>query len=128
MGAAFLTFFPLVAAWPPGDSFDLTLWRGAPDILNNYFEMLRGVSGQVKMPLATMVSYAIVYRYGLKKYVAEAQRAGIAGAIVPDLLVAYSADSGKRKVSSLKTIVVCFTLSSGKVFPSCIAMTRYQVP
>src|SRR3954449_11478004 len=29
------------------------------------FEMLRGVSGQVKMPLVTMVSYAIVYRYGL---------------------------------------------------------------
>jgi tryptophan synthase alpha chain len=51
------------------------------------FEMLRGVSSQVKMPLVTMVSYAIVHRYGLKKYVAEAQRAGVAGAIVPDLLV-----------------------------------------
>src|SRR5207237_6894321 len=51
------------------------------------FEMLRGVSGHVKMPLVTMVSYAIVYRYGLKKYVADAQKAGVAGAIVPDLLV-----------------------------------------
>jgi tryptophan synthase alpha chain len=51
------------------------------------FEMLRGVSGQVKMPLVTMVSYAIVHRYGLKKYIAEAQRAGVSGAIVPDLLV-----------------------------------------
>jgi tryptophan synthase alpha chain len=51
------------------------------------FEMLRGVSGQVKMPLVTMVSYAIVYRYGLAKYVADAQAAGVAGAIVPDLLV-----------------------------------------
>ena len=50
-------------------------------------EMLRGVSGQVKMPLVTMVSYAIVHRYGLAKYVADAQRAGVAGAIVPDLLV-----------------------------------------
>src|SRR5262249_6778923 len=48
--------------------------------------------------------------------------------IVPYLLVAYSASSGKRKVSSLKTIVVCFTLSSGKAFPSCIAETRFQVP
>src|SRR5262245_30602319 len=27
------------------------------------FDMLRSVSGQVKMPLVTMVSYAIVYRY-----------------------------------------------------------------
>src|SRR5436305_3181895 len=50
-------------------------------------DMLRGVSSQVQMPLVTMVSYAIVYRYGLKKYVADAQRAGVAGAIVPDLLV-----------------------------------------
>jgi tryptophan synthase alpha chain len=45
------------------------------------------VSAQVKMPLVTMVSYAIVHRYGLKKYVAEAQQAGVCGAIVPDLLV-----------------------------------------
>jgi tryptophan synthase alpha chain len=51
------------------------------------FQMLRGVSSQVKMPLVTMVSYAIVYRYGLKKYVADAQAAGVCGAIVPDLLV-----------------------------------------
>jgi tryptophan synthase alpha chain len=51
------------------------------------FEMLRGVSGQVKMPLVTMVSYAIVYRFGLAKYVADAQAAGVCGAIVPDLLV-----------------------------------------
>lgn len=51
------------------------------------FEMLGSVSSQVKMPLVTMVSYAIVHRYGLAKYVADAQRVGIAGAIVPDLLV-----------------------------------------
>ena len=50
-------------------------------------DMLRGVSGQIKMPLVTMVSYAIVHRYGLKKYVADAQAAGVCGAIVPDLLV-----------------------------------------
>src|SRR6266404_5489422 len=48
--------------------------------------------------------------------------------IVPALLVAYSADPGKRKVSSLKTIVVFFTLSSANAFPSCIAETSVQVP
>src|SRR4030095_1813004 len=41
------------------------------DILN----LLSGVAGQVKMPLVTMVSYAIVHRYGLARYVADAQRA-----------------------------------------------------
>src|SRR5689334_19195766 len=54
-----------------------------PDIL----AMLGKVTREVKMPLVTMVSYAIVYRYGLKKYVAEAKAAGVSGAIVPDLLV-----------------------------------------
>jgi len=55
-------------------------------------DMLKGVSGQIKMPLVTMVSYAIVYRYGLKKYVADAQAAGVCGAIVPDLLVEEADD------------------------------------
>lgn len=55
-------------------------------------EMLAGLKGQIKMPLVTMVSYAIVYRYGLKKYVAEAQAAGVVGAIVPDLLVEEADD------------------------------------
>ena len=39
------------------------------------------------MPLITMVSYAIIYRQGLEQYVHQAREAGIAWAIVPDLLV-----------------------------------------
>ena len=34
-----------------------------------------------------MVSYAIIHRHGLEKYVEDAMAAGVAGAIVPDLLV-----------------------------------------
>lgn len=41
----------------------------------------------ITMPRVTMVSYAIVYRHGIERYVAEAKAAGVAGAIVPDLLV-----------------------------------------
>src|SRR5262245_18282035 len=40
----------------------------------------------------------------------------------------YSTDPGKRKVSSLNTIVVFITLSSANAFPSCIAETSFQVP
>ena len=61
-----------------------------PDIL----AMLGKVTREVKMPLVTMVSYAIVYRYGLKKYVAEAKAAGVSGAIVPDLLVEEADELG----------------------------------
>src|SRR5205823_13911419 len=60
--------------------------------LQEIFNMLGCVSREVKMPLVTMVSYAIVYRHGLKAYVADAQKAGVAGAIVPDLLVEESAE------------------------------------
>jgi tryptophan synthase alpha chain len=55
--------------------------------LREILSMLGGVSREVTMPLVTMVSYAIVHRYGLAKYVADAQAAGVVGAIVPDLLV-----------------------------------------
>lgn len=59
--------------------------------LREILAMLSRVSRDVKMPLVTMVSYAIVYRYGLEKYVVEAKAAGVSGAIVPDLLVEESA-------------------------------------
>jgi tryptophan synthase alpha chain len=36
-------------------------------------------------PIVTMLSYSIVFRHGLEQYVADAKRAGVAGAIVPDL-------------------------------------------
>jgi len=48
---------------------------------------LSGVAPKLSTPLVTMVSYAIVYRHGLERYVDDMQRCGIAGAIVPDLLV-----------------------------------------
>ena len=59
--------------------------------LHDVFQSLTGLRGNLTMPLVTMVSYAIVYRIGLERYVAEAQQAGVAGAIVPDLPVEESA-------------------------------------
>jgi tryptophan synthase alpha chain len=53
--------------------------------LDQVLEMVRGLTPTFKPPLVSMVSYAIVYRHGLDKFVAEAQAAGLAGAIVPDL-------------------------------------------
>ncbi len=50
-------------------------------------DTLSGLTAEIQMPLVTMVSYAIIFRYGLERYVAAAKAAGVAGAIVPDLLV-----------------------------------------
>ncbi|MFV1965417.1 MAG: tryptophan synthase subunit alpha [Pirellulaceae bacterium] len=60
--------------------------------LNNILGALRELSSELTMPLVTMVSYAIVYRHGLQRYVAEAKAAGVAGAIVPDLLFEEAGD------------------------------------
>lgn len=49
------------------------------------------VTKEVAAPVVTMVSYAIVYRHGLEKYVDDAIKSGVAGAIVPDLPVEESA-------------------------------------
>lgn len=58
--------------------------------LDGTLGMLKGVVGEVEMPVVTMVSYAIVYRRGLETYVDAAKAAGVSGAIVPDLLVEES--------------------------------------
>jgi tryptophan synthase alpha chain len=55
--------------------------------LADIFEMLSRTARSLPAPLVTMSSYAIVHRHGLEKYVDDAQAAGIAGAIVPDLPV-----------------------------------------
>lgn len=60
--------------------------------LAEILETLGAVTPKVATPLVTMVSYAIVYRHGLARYVDEAKRAGVAGAIVPDLLIEESAE------------------------------------
>ena len=65
--------------------------------LAQIFDMLRETAGPRAMPrlptpLVTMVSYAIIHRHGMRRYVDEAQAAGIAGAIVPDLLIEESAE------------------------------------
>jgi tryptophan synthase alpha chain len=74
------------------------------DILNALGE----VASQVKAPLVTMVSYAIVYRHGLEKYVDDAASRGLAGLIVPDLPVEESAQlsaiCSKRDVSLIQLV------------------------
>ena len=55
--------------------------------LADILKSMAGLRGELTAPLVTMVSYAIVYRHGLERFVAGAKEAGVAGAIVPDLLV-----------------------------------------
>lgn len=76
--------------------------------LAGIFEMLGRLTPRLSAPLVTMVSYAIVYRHGLAKYVSQAKAAGAAGAIVPDLPVEEAgplADICRREQFSLIQLV-----------------------
>ena len=53
--------------------------------LSHLFDMLEHLTPVLPAPVVTMVSYAIVYRRGLERYVGAARAAGVAGVIVPDL-------------------------------------------
>ena len=62
--------------------------------LSDILQMVASVSPELKMPLVSMVSYSIILRHGMQRYVTAAQDAGFSGAIVPDLLVEESAELG----------------------------------
>jgi tryptophan synthase alpha chain len=49
-----------------------------------------GLTPRLPAPIVTMLSYSIVFRHGLERYVADARAAGVSGAIVPDLPVEES--------------------------------------
>jgi tryptophan synthase alpha chain len=70
-------------------SYTRALGKGVK--LRQIFEMAGRTLPQLAAPTVSMVSYAIIHRYGPQKYVDDARRAGLAGAIVPDLLVEESA-------------------------------------
>ncbi len=63
--------------------------------LSQIVEMLAGVAPRVQAPIVTMASYAIIHRHGLRQYVADTQKAGAAGAIVPDLPVEEAGEFSK---------------------------------
>ena len=60
--------------------------------LGQILEAATSWTAELSAPLVSMVSYSIIHRQGLENYVARAKAAGIAGAIVPDLLVEESAE------------------------------------
>ena len=60
--------------------------------LKDIFATVASVASEIKMPIVTMVSYAIIFRMGLDEYLQQAKAAGIAGAIVPDMPVDESAE------------------------------------
>src|SRR5687767_14508788 len=53
--------------------------------LVDVFATIRQARPSVSIPLVAMVSYSIVYRYGVERFAATAKDAGFDGLILPDL-------------------------------------------
>ena len=53
--------------------------------LADIFACIAKVRPRVKLPLVAMVSYSIVFRYGLERFTADAKSAGFDALILPDL-------------------------------------------
>ncbi len=53
--------------------------------VDEIFHRVAGVQARVHVPLVAMVSYSIVYRWGVEKFSRAARSAGFGGLIVPDL-------------------------------------------
>ena len=66
-------------------SYTRALNRGVK--LNEILEMVRSIRAEIRVPIVAMISYAIVFRYGLDEFIRAAGESGIAGAIVPDMPV-----------------------------------------
>ena len=73
------------------DAFTRVLSRGWR--IADTFAVARRVRETSQVPLLTMASYSLVYRYGPERYVRDALAAGIDGAIVPDLGAVGSASA-----------------------------------
>lgn len=75
------------------ESFNYVLERGGGGVIDT-FAMLSGVRGDVSCALIAMVSYSLVHRFGLDRFMTQAAAAGVDGVIIPDLPVEESSETG----------------------------------
>src|SRR6267142_3349117 len=65
------------------EAFTAALSRGLK--LKDVLKTVREARSSVSIPLMSMVSYSIVFRYGPERYFGDAKEAGFDGLILPDL-------------------------------------------
>jgi tryptophan synthase alpha chain len=72
-----------------------------------FFAALAKARGEITTPMVAMVSYSIVFRYGVERFFADAKNAGFAGILCPDL-PPPEADSvcAKARSAGLDTVLL----------------------
>lgn len=75
--------------------------------LADIFATIRAARNQIDIPLVAMVSYSVVYRYGLDRFLKDASEAGFDGLILPDLPPPEARDVCQRiQASGLETVLL----------------------
>lgn len=80
--------------------------------LTDIFEMIGRTKGKVETPLVLMAYYNNIFRYGLKRFAAEASEAGVSGVIVPDLTLEESDSWLEAAKGKLDTVFLLAPTSS----------------
>jgi tryptophan synthase alpha chain len=91
--------------------------------LDDIFAMLKRVNAKLKMPIVTMVSYAIVFRMGLDAYLDRAIAAGVSGLIVPDMPVDESAELSAKGAAKDVSLIQLITPTTPRARAIEIAKT-----
>lgn len=80
------------------------------------FAAIAEIRGAVSIPLVAMVSYSIVYRHGVDRFLKEAKEAGFDGVLMPDLPPPEAdAICAKVRAAGLETILlIAPTTSAGR--------------
>jgi len=65
------------------ESYTVALKNGVT--VTQIFQTIKDTRAKITIPLIAMVSYSIVYRYGLERFVRDAQTSGINALLLPDL-------------------------------------------
>jgi len=83
--------------------------------LSEVFETIRATRPKVSIPLVAMVSFSIVYRYGVERFASDARAAGFDGLILPDLPPPEAdAVCGKVQAAGLSTTLLVAPTTSAK--------------
>ncbi|CAN5668201.1 tryptophan synthase subunit alpha [soil metagenome] len=88
------------------EAFTYSLDRGVR--IGQIIDAVKSIRERVTIPLVAMLSYSIVYRYGLEKFVRDLRDAGFAGLILPDLPPPAGPERGRGEAQK-----VCATVRAG---------------
>src|SRR3954466_6277927 len=95
------------------EAFTAALARGLK--LKDVLKTIREARSSVSIPLVSMVSYSIVFRYGAERYFADAKAAGFDGLILPDLPPPEAeAICQKARAAGLDTILLIAPTTSAE--------------